>query len=133
MGSRVEDTLRDLAHAWDRGMVRNDAEAVGSFMADEWEIVGSNGRAVDKASFLALVRSGDLVHDKMTSEDFHIRVFGDTAVVLTRGVSAGKYRGHAFREHERSTCVFVRRAGEWKCVWTHVSPIAAESPRAEPA
>jgi ketosteroid isomerase-like protein len=32
------DELIRLAHAWDRAMVENDAEAIGSFMADDWVI-----------------------------------------------------------------------------------------------
>jgi ketosteroid isomerase-like protein len=67
------------------------------------------------------VRSGDLTHDVMTSEDFRIRVYSDAAVVTTRGVSGGKYRGSAFREVERASSVFVKQSGKWKCVLTHLS------------
>ena len=57
----------------------------------------------------------------MTSEDFDVRVYGDAAVVVARGVSGGRYRGQAFRETERVSCVFARRDGAWKCVHTHLS------------
>ena len=124
MSRRVEDELIAIAHDWDRAMVGNDAEAIGRYMADDWVIIGSDGRVGDKATFLGLVKSGALTHDEMTSEDLHIRVYGDTAVVSARGVSGGTYRGQAFREVERSSCVFVRQAGEWRCVLTHLSRIA---------
>ena len=121
MTGREHDKLIRLAHDWDRAMIENDAEAIGSFMADDWVIVGPDGNIGDRAAFLALVRSGDLTHDVMTSEDFRIRVYGDAAVITTRGVSGGKYRGSAFREVERASSVFVKQSGKWKCVLTHLS------------
>jgi ketosteroid isomerase-like protein len=90
-------------------------------MAEDWTITGSDGNISDKASFLALVRSGLLTHDVMTSEDLKVRVYGDAAVVTAKGVSGGKYQGRAFREVEQSSNVFVRQHGEWRCVLTHLS------------
>ena len=106
-------------------MITNEAEAIGRFMAEDWVIVGSDGGRSDKARFLGLVKSGALTHDVMTSEDVSVRVYGDTAVVLSRGVSGGLYQGQRFRETERVSCVFVRNDGEWKCVLTHLSRLAS--------
>jgi ketosteroid isomerase-like protein len=115
------DELIALAHEWDRAMVANDADAIGRYMADDWVIVGSDGRVGDKATFLALVRSGALSHDVMETHDLSVRVYGNTAVTLARGISGGKYQGEPFREVERVSCVFVRRDGRWRCVLTHLS------------
>ncbi len=38
-------------------------------MADDWVIIGPDGRVGDKTTFLGLVKSGALTHDEMTSED----------------------------------------------------------------
>jgi ketosteroid isomerase-like protein len=124
VSGKGEEELIRVAHEWDRAMVENDAEAIARYMADDWTIVGSDGSVGDKATFLALVKSGALSHDVMTSEDIGVRVYGDTAVVTARGVSRGKYRGQAFREVERSSSVFVRQEGQWRCVLTHLSRIA---------
>lgn len=115
------EELVGVAHAWDRAMVENDAAEIGRYMADDWTIVGPDGSVGDKATFLALVRSGALTHDVMESTDIDVRLYGDTAVVIARGVSGGNYNGQAFREVERSSSVFVRQGGEWKCVLTHLS------------
>ena len=124
MDGKVEAELIGLAHEWDRAMVENDAEAIGRFMAEDWTIFGSDGSMSDKATFLGLVKSGTLSHDVMESEDLKVRVYGDTAVVTSRGVSGGKYQGQAFREVEQSSNVFVRHEGQWRCVLTHLSRIA---------
>ena len=124
MSSKMEEELIGVMHEWDRAMVENDAQAIGRYMADDWTIIGPDGSVGDKATFLALVKSGALTHAVMESEDFHIRIYGDTAVVTARGVSGGKYQGQPFREVERSSCVFVRQAGRWRCVLTHLSRLA---------
>ena len=122
--SNIQDLI-EVAHAWDRALVTNDAEALGRFMAEDWVIIGSDGGRSDKARFLGLVKSGTLTHDVMTSEDLNVRIYGDTAVVTSRGISGGKYQGQSFRETERVSCVFVKQDGDWKCVLTHLSRLAS--------
>ena len=120
----VEEELICVATEWDRAMVENDAETIGRYLSDDWTIVGSDGNVSDKATFLGLIQAGALTHDVMESHEMKVRVYGDTAVVLAKGVSGGKYQGQAFREVERVSCVFVRQNGQWKCVLTHLSRIA---------
>ena len=117
----VEEELIALSNEWDLAMVRNDADAIGRYMADDWTIVGPEGSMIDKATFLGLVKSGALTHDVMESDDFSIRDYGSTAVMLARAVSGGKYQGQAFREVEQTSNVFVKQQGQWKCVLTHLS------------
>jgi ketosteroid isomerase-like protein len=124
MDRNVHDELTALATEWDRSMVENDVDTIGQYMADDWTIIGSDGSLGDKATFLALVKSGVLSHSVMTSEDMRVRIYGDTAVTVSRGVSGGTYQGRPFREVERVSCVFVRKEGEWKCVLTHLSRLA---------
>ena len=127
MNTGKRDELIALAHEWDRAMVENDADAIGRYMADDWVIIGADGRVGDKATFLGLVRSGVLTHDVMESHDLDVRLYGDTAVVLSRGISGGTYQGHPFREVERVSCVFVRAEGQWRCVSTHLSRLSPDA------
>ena len=117
--------LLDLARAWDAAMVSNDAAAIGAFMADDWIIIGPDGSIGDRTRFLALVASGDLTHDVMTTEDPIVRVYGDTAVVIAHGISGGTWQGTPFSTQERATSVFVRRDGIWRCVVTHLSTLSS--------
>jgi len=126
----MDDNHRELLRVvdeWDRAMVANDAEAIGSFMADDWTIVGPDGSLGNKANFLALIAAGALTHDVMTSDDVQLRIYGDTAVVIARGVSGGAYQGQPFREVERSSNVFVKEGGRWRCVLTHLSRLAQDA------
>lgn len=123
MGDPVEQELREVAAQWDRAMTENDPQAIGRFMADDWVIVGTDGSVSGKDRFLALVESGDLTHDVMETHEMEVRVYGETAVTIASGVSGGHYREKPFRLKERSSCVFVRQSGLWRCVLTHLSPL----------
>ena len=109
-------------------MVSNDPQAIGRFMADDWIIVGSDGGTTDKPTFLEQVRSGRLIHDTMTTTDIQVRQYGNVAVLLATGVSAGIFQGRRFREHERQSNVFVRTNGNWRCVLTHLSRLVPGGP-----
>jgi len=124
VSNTADQELIDVSDAWDRAMVTNDPEAIGLYMADDWIIVGTDGSVGDRAAFLELVRSGKLTHDVMESHDLKVRVYGDTAVVTGRGVSGGQYQGQSFYLVERTSCVYVRQQGRWRCVLTHLSLIA---------
>jgi len=125
--SIAEQELLAAVRHWDLAMVQNDADAIGRFIADDWIIVGADGTSADKATFLGQIASGVLSHDVMQSEDVIVRVYGDAAVVLARGVSGGLYQGQVFREVERQSNLFVRQGKQWRCVLTHLSRLA--SPR----
>jgi ketosteroid isomerase-like protein len=129
MDDSGREELIAVTSEWDRAMVENDVEAIGRYMADDWAIIGSDGSVGDKPTFLGLVRSGTLSHDVMESDDLRVRIYGDTAVVTARGVSGGRYQGQPFREFERSSSVFVRQEGQWRCVLTHLSRLAQDDGR----
>jgi ketosteroid isomerase-like protein len=120
----TEREIRDLVARWDEAMVRNDADAIGAFMAEDWVIVGSDGSVDGKERFLALVASGELSHDVMTTRDMQVRVYGQTAVTVARGTSGGRFRGTPFLLTERASCVFVNDHGRWVCVLTHLSSLS---------
>jgi ketosteroid isomerase-like protein len=119
-----EVELMQLTAEWDRAMVENDADAIGAFMADDWIIIGPDGRIGNKRDFLALVRAGTLTHDVMESHDVDVRVYGDAALVIARGTSGGSFNGEPFLLFERVSSLFVRNADGWRCVSTHLSNLA---------
>ncbi len=47
MRCQDEEELLGVANDWDRAMATNDAEAIGRYMADDWVIMGPDGRLGD--------------------------------------------------------------------------------------
>lgn len=107
---------------WDRAIVANDAEEIGRYMSDDWVIVGTEGGITSKSVFLGFVKSGDLVHTRMDSEDSRVKIYGNTGIVTSRGTSSGTYRGEQFSYYEWSTSIFIKNDGYWRCVLTMLTP-----------
>jgi ketosteroid isomerase-like protein len=75
---------------------------------------------------------GSAAWDPIETKDLLVRVYGAAAVVTARRVSASVFRGRPFREEERLTDVYIRRAGRWRCVHTHLSCLATGAGTADP-
>jgi ketosteroid isomerase-like protein len=116
----LQAELEAVEAAWGRAIVANDADAIGSFTTDDWQIVGEDG-ITGREDFLALVRSGDLTHESMSKITGSVRDLGDVAVLTGRGANTGHYRGEAFTSDEWITDVFVRTPGGWRCAHTHLT------------
>src|SRR5262245_42207150 len=123
MKHEADQELNALEKEWARAFARNDAEAIGRFMADDWMVISPDGNVIDKATLLGLIKSGVLVHDQMEFAEMNVRVYDGSAVVTSPATSRGRIRGEAVGELERATDVFVKQAGQWKSVLTHLTRI----------
>jgi len=117
----AEEELLKLEKAFAEAIVKNDLEGIGRLVTDDWIIIHPNGEVVERARFFEVIKSGTLTHDIMESEDFRVRVYGDSAVVTALTRTNGKFMGQEFSTQERATDVFVKRDGRWKCVLTHLT------------
>ena len=118
---KAEEELLKLQGAFAEAIVKNDLEGIGRLVADDWIIIDPNGGIVDRTRFFEVIKSGALAHNTMESEDFRVRVYGDSAVVTGITRTKGRFMGQEFSTQERATDVFVRRAGRWQCVLTHLT------------
>lgn len=122
----ARDELLAIADQWFTAIVSNDAERIGSFMADDWVIVSESGIA-SKEQFLSLVRSGELTHSTFDrASDARVRVYGDTAVLTVRVTNTAHYQGQQFDADEWTTDVFVLRDGRWLCVASHITAVSSD-------
>jgi len=117
----AEEELLKLEKEFAEAIVRNDLESIGRLVTDDWIIIDPNGEIVERARFFEVIKSGALTHDLLESEDFRVRVYGDSAVVSAVTRSKGKFMGQEFSTQERATDVFVKRDGRWQCVLTHLT------------
>ena len=117
----TEQELLKAERALADAIVKNDLEGIARLVADDWIIVDPNGEIVDRKRFFEVIKSDALTHDMMESEDFRVRVYGDSGVVTAITSTKGKFMGQEFSTQERATDVFVKRDGRWQCVLTHLT------------
>ena len=112
----MQEEMLKLERDFGQAIIKNDPDAIGRFLADDWIIIDPDGGIIDKSSFLAVIRSGALSHQAMDSEDVRVRIYGDAAAVTALTVTTGKYMGQEFTSRERATDTFVKKDGRWQCI-----------------
>jgi len=117
----MEEELIKVENEFVDAIARNDLKAIERFVADDWIIIGADGGIIDKQRFFGVIKSGTLTHDLMECDEIRVRAYGDCAVVTSLARSKGKFMGQEFTTHERSTDVFVKRDGEWRCALTQLT------------
>jgi ketosteroid isomerase-like protein len=119
--SEMQEEILKLEDEFGQAMIKNDAEAIGRFLADDWIIIDPDGGTIDRSRFLDVIKSGALSHETMNSEAARVRIYGDTAMVTALTTTKGKYMGQEFATQERATDVFVKQNGRWQCVLTQLT------------
>jgi hypothetical protein len=56
----MQEEVLKLKREFSQAIVKNDAEAVARFLADDWIIIDPDGGIIDKAQFLAVGRLSSL-------------------------------------------------------------------------
>ena len=118
---QMEEEILKVENEFVDAIARNNREAIEQFVTDDWIIINADGGIIDKERFLGVIESGTLAHELMECDDMRVRAYGDCAVVTALTRSKGKFMGQEFTTHERSTDVFVRRDGEWRCALTQLT------------
>ena len=124
----MEEEVLELEKEFSQAIVKNDAEAVGRFLADDWIIIDPDGGIIDKTRFLDVIKSGALTHEMMTSDDTRVRIYGNTAIVTALTTTKGKFSGQVFTTLERASDVFVKQNGRWQCVLSHLTRFTKKLP-----
>ena len=117
--SQDEIAIREVLAAeaaWAAAYRTLDLAALESMMADEYAIIQPGGAVVDKAATLASLRSDQRHWQVAASDDLHVQVYGDTAVVRGRWIGKGVNHSVPFDYQARYFCVWVKRAGRWQMV-----------------
>ena len=118
----VEDDIRSISASWDQALTANDADAVASFMTDDWVYVAPNG-VTPKADIISWIRSGRLRHHAMrTTGRERLAIHGSTAVLTARKTSSGTWDGQTYAADEWISEVYVRDGEQWLCMLSQKSP-----------
>ena len=111
----VEDQLIQLDRAWTFVELKGDKKAAGALVADDYVGTTQQGNIENKEQYLAqLTPNADMVR----SDDYKVRIFGNTAIMTHRGTVEG-VRNIKFR----STHIWMKRGRKWLIVAHHGSQI----------
>ena len=109
----------------DQAVANSDIKTLEHIWADNLVYTAPNGELLTKAQHLAEFQSGIRKFESMKHDDFNVRVYGRTVVVLTgRSTSMLRYKGEVSEGPRRFTNLFVKMDGRWQLVSHHVTNVA---------
>jgi ketosteroid isomerase-like protein len=110
-------------HEWLLAHLQLDVPALERLMDSDYLQIDARGEAVGKEQVLASFRSGERLWTEAHSDGHHVRVYGNTAVVVGRWQARGTNAGQHFDYQARYVSVWVRRDGGWRMVSDQSTPI----------
>jgi ketosteroid isomerase-like protein len=111
-----QDVLIKLEKDWDFAYHHKDVKFIENVLAKEFIAVYAEGQRADRAKELQLATEFNQQIDSSELDEFDIKVYGDTAVVLFTQKLTGPSKGQPLTLTFRYIDVFVMRDGRWQCV-----------------
>jgi len=125
--SSHEETVARLEREVGEAFTRGDMATLERCFADDFVGINPAGWEITKADTLAQIRSSDYEIESIVNEVQRVRVFGDVAVVVARGVAKGKYRGQRADMAFLFTRIWVHRESRWQAIAAHASPLPTDT------
>ena len=119
----IEDQIRQIESDWGGAFERHDLTTLDRLMADEYNFTDPLGQIRTKAETLEALATNEVQFESTNSDNVHVRVCGDTAVVTGRSTFRGRYKGWPVSGKYQYTDVLVRREGSWRAVNSHITAL----------
>jgi peptidylprolyl isomerase len=80
----VEAELKKLEREWFDAVVKGDAQTLNRIFADDFTAISSDGSIINKSEMAAMMTSGRIRLDEIRTDEFKLRLYGNTAIVTGR-------------------------------------------------
>jgi uncharacterized protein (TIGR02246 family) len=115
-----EQALLQIERDWAAANPKNDAGAVGKYLADDF-VQNFDGRAQNKKQTLAEIKTNPAKIESAANSDMRAMVFENIGVVNGLYAEKSTTKGKNTTGQYRWTDVFVKRDGQWQCVTSYVT------------
>jgi ketosteroid isomerase-like protein len=121
--SEDEQALIKIQHDWAEARIKADSSYTRRLEAENCTVVWPDGSIVNKREDLKSM-TADIVFNEFKIEDIHVRLYGDTGIV----VGQGTIKAHEGKQNLLSgkfvwTDTFMKQGGEWKVVASQITPV----------
>jgi ketosteroid isomerase-like protein len=121
-----QDTLIELEQKWNAAFQGRDAAFIETLLDDDFVVTYDDGTRGDKAKELSLAAAFNQQIDSSRLDEFIIKVYGNTAVVMFTLHLVGPVNGKPTPITYRYVDVWVNRDGVWKCVTSQSTRVSGK-------
>jgi hypothetical protein len=117
------DFLRRLKEVeWPKAYREQDSKLLDRILAEEFQMIGSDGAWSNKLQQLERVRTTKPSYDEFRFEIKRLDIFENgTAIIAGTGHGSGKDKDGKYKFEYQSSNILIKRNGEWKAIASHVS------------
>jgi ketosteroid isomerase-like protein len=108
--------LLAVERAWTQAHLAGDRTTLERLMAEDYIKIQPDGTVVDKAQNLAAYQPESRFWELAEGDEYDVRIYGDTALVIGRWRARGENQGVRFDYAARFLSLYVRRTGQWQLV-----------------
>jgi ketosteroid isomerase-like protein len=112
--SEITAQVTELAEQARVAALKGDADWQERNLAEDFTAIEPTGEIKTKSEAIAMRRSGAVKFESIVILDRQVRVYGDTAIVITRANIKAHISGHEIEGGSWLTAVWVKRNGQWK-------------------
>jgi uncharacterized protein (TIGR02246 family) len=123
----ADQQIKKLTDQIIAAQLKADTNSYEKLLADDYTAIRGDGTLSTKAQEIENFKSGAVKYETADVRNSKIRVYGDTAVVTSLLFFKGTTSGKPFSGDVRSTRVWVKQKGNWKCVAFQVTRVASAS------
>lgn len=115
--SQAEREILQVEREYIQANLDRDTDTLERILADEFTIERAYGRVSDKAQRLALLENPDFAFESIKTDDVHLKVNGDQAILTGVAVIETLYEDKEYTSAPyRFTRQYERREGRWQIV-----------------
>jgi len=111
-----ESLILTLERAWNVAEEHKDIRALDQLLSSTLAYTDYDGSFMNKAQFLASVKTAGLDADQITNETANVQVYGASAIVTGIYHEKGLVKGKPVSRRGRFTDSWVKENGSWMCV-----------------
>lgn len=104
--------VRAVEQEWTNAHLCGDVATIARWMAEEYLKIEADGSVSDRATTLAKYTADTRYWEKAEGDEYQVRVYGETAIVIGRWTARGMNNGTRFDDAARFLSVYVKRAGQ---------------------
>ena len=124
--AETEKEVLEVERQKDQAVRSRDIAVLEGIYADDMAFVNGRGQVVTKAQHLDEIRSGNVKYLSSNKSDYHVHLYGSTAVLTGRENSIVEYHGKTISSPRQFITVYVKLDGQWKYVAHQVTPVAEQ-------
>ena len=123
---QVEAYVAHYDSAWNQ----RDTSAVSRLLAPQYQYFTSRGGVSSRAETMAMLSAPDYRLEHAKRSEIAISLSGPVAVVSSRWVGHGTYRGQPFKDDQRCGQTWLETSESWQLVSEHCVQITPATPPA---